>query len=225
MNAAAAHPQGHAKDGLVLSMRGICKSFPGVRALDRAELNLRAGEVHVLFGENGAGKSTLINIIAGVLQPDEGEITLLGRRCRFHSVQEARAQGIGAMFQEFSLAPHLTVEENLMLGNEIASFGVLHRGAQRERARRILDAYGFRLDPRAIVQELSRAEQQMVEMAKVMLLEPRILILDEPTASLSEAETKKLFATARFTSWSQPPKRSQTIEEFAEQPASLSSSA
>ncbi len=178
----------------VLTLTGIGKSFPGVRALDGAELELRAGEVHVLFGENGAGKSTLINIISGVFSQDEGQMMLNGKPCQFRNVHEARAAGIGAMFQEFSLAPHLTVEENIVLGNEPARGGVLRPRETRALVDEVLERCSFALDPRREVSTLNRAEQQMVEMAKVLLVEPKILILDEPTASLSEAETQTLFA-------------------------------
>lgn len=179
----------------LLSLRGIGKRFPGVRALHQAQLDLYPGEVHVLFGENGAGKSTLINIIAGALVPDEGQMSLDGRPLTLRSVQDARAQGIAAMFQEFSLAPDLSVAQNLVLGNEPA-FGRFIRGADaRRRASDALARYGFELDLDAQVATLSRAQQQMVEMAKALAGEPKILILDEPTASLSERETQALFQT------------------------------
>lgn len=179
----------------LLSLRGIGKRFPGVRALHQAQLDLYPGEVHVLFGENGAGKSTLINIIAGALVPDEGQMSLDGRPLILRSVQDARAQGIAAMFQEFSLAPDLSVAQNLVLGNEPA-LGSFIRGADARRlASNALARYGFELDLDAQVANLSRAQQQMVEMAKALAGEPKILILDEPTASLSERETQALFRT------------------------------
>ncbi|MCP1606016.1 sugar ABC transporter ATP-binding protein [Pseudomonas citronellolis] len=181
----------------LLSLRGIVKQFPGVRALDGARLDLWPGEVHVLFGENGAGKSTLINVIAGVHSPDEGELLLNGQPLRLGSVQEARRHGIAAMFQEFSLAPHLTVAQNLVLGNEPARCGVILGRRARDVARRALAQHSFDLPLEAVVGDLGRAEQQMVEMAKALLTEPRILILDEPTASLSERETEALFETIR----------------------------
>lgn len=179
----------------LLSMQGIGKSFPGVRALHEARLELFKGEVHVLFGENGAGKSTLINIIAGALQPDVGEMVLNGQSLQLRSVQDARSKGIAAMFQEFSLAPDLTVEENLVLGSEPVRGLFIQTGKARARAALALQRYGFELDLNAQVSSLSRAEQQMVEMAKALHGSPQILILDEPTASLSERETEALFAT------------------------------
>ncbi|NWL47397.1 sugar ABC transporter ATP-binding protein [Pseudomonas hunanensis] len=181
----------------LLRMRNIGKSFPGVRALHDAQLDLWPGEVHVLFGENGAGKSTLINVIAGVLTPDQGEMHLAGEALRLSSVQHARRHGIAAMFQEFSLAPHLSVAQNLVLGSEPGRFGLINARRARRIAEQALSRHGFNLPLDEEVGNLGRAEQQMVEMAKAMLTEPRILILDEPTASLSEKETEALFDTVR----------------------------
>lgn len=181
----------------ILKMEGIVKSFGAVKALRNGTLTLQAGEVHVLFGENGAGKSTLINVISGVLRQDDGTYQLDGASVRFGSVQEARAHGIAAMFQEFSLAPDLTVAENLFLGREPGRFGLMNRRKITRLARETLARYEFKISPHALVGHLGRAEQQMVEMAKALSIQPRILILDEPTASLSERETNILFETVR----------------------------
>jgi len=200
----APHPQTRTQQATtkqppLLSLRGIDKYFSGVRALFQAQLDLWPGEVHVLFGENGAGKSTLINLIAGVYPPDAGQMRLNGAPLRLRSVQDARRQGIAAMFQEFSLAPQLTVAQNLLLGNEPclegAFSGVINHRQMRRLARQALDAHGFDLNLDSLVASLGRAEQQMVEMAKAMLAQPKILILDEPTASLSEREAEALFRT------------------------------
>ena len=177
----------------VLRARRITKDFPGVRALDDMDFDLQAGEVHVLFGENGAGKSTLINIFAGALKPDAGTIEFEGKQIHLHSVQDARSKGISAMFQEFSLAPDLTVEENIMLGAEPMMGGLINRRRMRNNVRKALDKYGFGIPAHEVVAHLSRAEQQMVEMTKALQTNPRILILDEPTASLTERETRVLF--------------------------------
>jgi ribose transport system ATP-binding protein len=182
------------RDDLLLEMIGICKRFPGVLALDDVDFDLRAGEVHVLFGENGAGKSTLINIIAGAFAPDAGEFRFRGRALTRLKPHAARMMGISPVFQEFSLVPELTVEENLFLGREIGAGGFLNHAAMQAKARAIIGELGFDIAPDQKVGELSRAHQQMVEIAKAFLSEVRLLILDEPTASLTEAETQNLFA-------------------------------
>ena len=175
-------------------LESISKRFPGVLALDQVDFDLRAGEVHVLFGENGAGKSTLINVIAGTYPPDQGRFLYRGEPVQHLSPHRARRMGISPVFQEFSLAPDLTIEENLFLGHETAALGFLNKGAMRQEAAALLDQLGFVLDPKAQIRNLSRAHQQMVEIAKALLHQVRLLILDEPTASLTESETTKLFA-------------------------------
>src|SRR5450830_442580 len=177
----------------LLSTVGLCKRYPGVVALDGVDFELRAGEVHVLFGENGAGKSTLISMLAGANQPSSGEIRLHGQPVRLGSVHEARRHGISAVFQEFSLVPTLSVAQNLSLGDEPCRAGWLQPVAVRERARRMLDGLGFDINPEALVSELTRAEQQMVEIAKGLRGEVSVLILDEPTASLTDREAQRLF--------------------------------
>lgn len=172
----------------------ISKRFPGVLALDRVNFDLAHGEIHVLFGENGAGKSTLINIIAGTYRPDGGRLIYEGQELRHLSPHVARSMGISPVFQEFSLVPDLTVEQNLSLGREVSRFGFLSGKAMHDRAELVLAELGFNLDPRKPVRNLSRAHQQMVEIAKALLNKVRLLILDEPTASLTERETERLFA-------------------------------
>jgi len=179
---------------VLLRAEGLSKHFPGVNALDAVDFDVRAGEVHVLFGENGAGKSTLIQTLAGVHRPSAGVIRFQGRVVELESVHQARSLGISAVFQEFSLVPQLSVEENLFLGAEITVRGILAKRELRRRARDILDRLGFPLRPADRVQYLSRAEQQMVEIAKAFRTEPAVLILDEPTASLTEQEAERLFA-------------------------------
>ncbi len=178
---------------LLLKLTGISKRFPGVVALDGVDFDLRYGEVHVLFGENGAGKSTLINIIAGTYPADAGTFQYQGQDISRLTPHEARVIGISPVFQEFSLVPDLTVEQNLFLGRELTAGGLLNRSAMRAKAQAIIKDLGFDLDPDRKVRELSRARQQMVEIAKALLTEVRLLILDEPTASLTEAEAAKLF--------------------------------
>ena len=177
----------------LLRLEAITKRFPGVLALDQVDFELRPGEVHVLFGENGAGKSTLIAIAAGALRPDAGRIAFRGAPIQLHSVHHARSLGISAVFQEFSLVPQMTVEENLFLGAEATRSGLLNKRELHWRAEAILARLGFPLRPRQQVGFLSRAEQQMVEIAKAFRSELAVLILDEPTASLTERETDQLF--------------------------------
>jgi ribose transport system ATP-binding protein len=172
----------------------ISKRFPGVLALDRVNFDLANGEIHVLFGENGAGKSTLTNVIAGTYPPDGGRLVYDGQELRHLAPHHARSIGISPVFQEFSLVPDLTVAQNLSLGREIAQFGFLRVEQMRRRAESLLAELGFDLDPRKTVRDLSRAHQQMVEIAKALMSNVRLLILDEPTASLTERETQRLFA-------------------------------
>ncbi len=179
---------------LLFRLSGISKRFPGVQALRNIDFDLRAGEVHVLFGENGAGKSTLINIIAGSFPLDDGTMELRGQAIRLHSPHHARQLGINAVFQEFSLVPTLSVQDNLSLGRELTRGGILDKRAIARGATATLDLLQFHLDPKVPVSSLPRAEQQMVEIAKAMQGEPSILILDEPTASLTENEANHLFA-------------------------------
>lgn len=177
----------------LLEAIGISKRFGAVRALTNMSFTLMPGEVHVLFGENGAGKSTMINVICGALQPDEGSLRLDETEVSFRDVHDARKNGVAAMFQEFSLAPQLTVEENIFLGAEPRAGVFLKTAERRNRAAQALRDFGFDISPKATVATLSRAQQQMVEMTKALLTEPRVLILDEPTASLSQKETELMF--------------------------------
>jgi ribose transport system ATP-binding protein len=179
---------------VLLQANGISKRFPGVLALDRIDFHLLAGEVHVLFGENGAGKSTLIQILAGVQRPTEGDISVRGKRVELQGVHHARTLGISAVFQELSLVPNLNVEQNLFLGAEVTYLGFLDKSELHRRAVAKLKELGFPLRPRQRVQDLSRAEQQMVEIAKAFCTDLSVLILDEPTTSLTDREAERLFA-------------------------------
>jgi ribose transport system ATP-binding protein len=177
----------------ILQAQAVSKQFPGVLALDAVDFDLRAGEVHVLFGENGAGKSTLIQILAGVHAPTEGGIRFRGEPVTLQGVHHARTLGMSAVFQEFSLVPTLTIEENLFLGAELTNHGFLDKSELHRRADDILKRLGFPLRPRQRVQDLTRAEQQMVEIAKAFRTDLSVLILDEPTASLTDREAERLF--------------------------------
>jgi ribose transport system ATP-binding protein len=178
---------------LLLKAQGITKDFPGVRALDDVDFDLRAGEVHILFGENGAGKSTLIKILSGSYLPDQGEIRLKGRKAVFRNPFEARRLGLSAVYQEFSLVPQLSVLENLFLGSEPGRWGFLNKAAMATRAEKSLQDLGFHLDLSARVGDLNRAERQMTEIAKAFQNDISVLILDEPTASLTDREVEQLF--------------------------------
>lgn len=182
---------------LLLRADNITKKFPGVLALDRVSFDLAPGEVHILFGENGAGKSTLNKVLAGSYLPDEGRIYLNGERVEFRNPYDARMAGISAVYQEFSLVPQLSVVENLFLGSELAKKGLLDRKAMRRKAEESLKELGFDLDPVAKVGDLRRAERQMVEIAKAFQHRMSVLILDEPTASLTDKEVRRLFQLIR----------------------------
>ncbi|ETX28935.1 sugar ABC transporter ATP-binding protein [Roseivivax isoporae] len=178
----------------LLTTRGLTRDYPGVRALDAVDFDLARGEVHVLFGENGAGKSTLISMLAGANVPSAGSVRMDGREVRFASVADAQAAGIYTVFQEFSLIPTLSVAENIFLGREPLRGPFVDHRAMRRQAAAIFAELDFDIDPRAMVAGLSRAQQQMVEIAKAHHGDARVLILDEPTASLTDREVDHLFA-------------------------------
>ncbi|WP_137391028.1 sugar ABC transporter ATP-binding protein [Rhodoligotrophos defluvii] len=181
----------------LVEMTEIWKEFPGVKALANVNFRLQHGEVHVLFGENGAGKSTLISILSGVYRPTAGTIHVEGKEVEFRSVQDAREAGVGTVFQEFSLVPTLAVFENVYLGKEPRRGPFIDRKAMIRGAEALFRELGFDIDVRTPVVRLSRAQQQMVEIAKALHAKARVLILDEPTASLTEKETEKLFSFIR----------------------------
>ncbi|MEH6475434.1 MAG: sugar ABC transporter ATP-binding protein [Sneathiella sp.] len=177
----------------LLKTVGLTKDYPGIRALDSMNFDLKAGEVHILFGENGAGKSTLISMLAGANMPTAGDIQFNGKSVDLTSVHKARGLGISAVFQEFSLIPQMTVAENLFLGAEPTTHGMLNSKAQKKAAEEILSSLDFHLSADKRVDHLTRAEQQMVEIAKAFRSDLSVLILDEPTASLTNHETDQLF--------------------------------
>jgi ribose transport system ATP-binding protein len=177
-----------------LATRGVVKRFGSTVAVDGVDFAVAPGEVRALVGENGAGKSTLMRLLSGALHPDAGEILLDGRRFRPRSPFEARAEGVVMVYQELSLAPHLTVAENLFLGMEPARLGILRRGEAEERAARALESLEHpEIRPGARVRSLSIAERQIVELARTLILDARVLILDEPTSSLARPDVEKLF--------------------------------
>jgi ABC-type sugar transport system ATPase subunit len=183
-----------------LEMRGITKSFAGNSVLAGVSLRAAAGEVHALVGENGAGKSTLMKILAGVHRPDGGEILIEGRPVHLSRPADALAHGVAMIYQELSLAPHLTVAENIFLGREPLSFaplGLVDKRELNERAGRLLKDYGFRLDPRAVVGRLSAADRQLVEITRATAEARRVVVMDEPTSSLTAHEAEELFRLIR----------------------------
>ncbi|MGY1813330.1 sugar ABC transporter ATP-binding protein [Blastococcus sp. SYSU D00820] len=181
----------------LVQLDGISKSFPGVRVLDDLSLTLSGGEVHVLFGENGAGKSTLIKIISGVYQPDAGTLRIGGARVRLGSPREALGHGVATVYQELSLVPQLSVAENLVLGRWPRRVSFLDRRRMRREAERLSALVGLDVDVRTPVRRLPRSLQQLVEIAKAVQADARVVIFDEPTASLTDAETERLFEVIR----------------------------
>ena len=179
----------------VLELKGITKRFPGVLALDGVDLALIPGEVHMLLGENGAGKSTLMKILCGAYAADAGEIVFDGRAVQMKDAAEGRALGVAVIFQEYSLVPHLSIAHNIYLGREPRNrWGLIDHSRLYADAARVLADLQVDLDPRREVQGLGVAQQQMVEIAKALSQQARVLVLDEPTAALSDRETERLFA-------------------------------
>lgn len=187
-------------DQILLRLEGICKSFPGVRALHNVHLEVRRGEVHALLGENGAGKSTLMKILSGAYSRDAGEIYWEGRPIVIRHPREAQDLGIGIIYQEFNLVPQLSIAENVWIGREhfrnralqLIDWPEMHRRTQE-----LLDELHLTLDPRQPVAGLGVAQQQMVEIAKALSLNARLLIMDEPTSALTDTEINQLFALIR----------------------------
>src|SRR6185369_1609163 len=182
---------------MVLSIEAISKSFTGVQALDDVSISFAAGEIHALMGENGAGKSTLIKIITGVHRPDSGAVKLDGVPVTFSSPRAALAAGISAVHQERNLIPRFSVGENILLERLPTRNGLVDRGMIDREARRYLDLLDRGIDTRVEVRTLSVAQMQIVEIAKALSLEAKILLMDEPTASITEHETSALFAVLR----------------------------
>ena len=181
----------------LLEVRSLVKSFPGVRALKGVSLSLARGEVLAVIGENGAGKSTLMKILAGVQRQDSGEVLLDGTAVTIRSVQDALAHGIALIHQELNLADNLTVAANIFLGREKLRLGLIDSATQRREARKFLDAVGLPVDPDTLVSTLTIGHQQLVEIAKALSVNARVLIMDEPTSSLSTRESENLFRVIR----------------------------
>ena len=181
----------------IIELRGICKSFGATRALDQVSFPIKKGSVHALIGENGAGKSTLMKILMGIHQPDRGEVILNGAPVVVPDPIAALSMGLAIVFQEINLCPNLAIRENLYLGRELARNGRLEINAMRERTREVLAEVGLDLSPDHPVEKLSPAQKQMTQIARAILTDPRILILDEPTSSLTRNGVDSLFKIVR----------------------------
>jgi ABC-type sugar transport system ATPase subunit len=187
-----------ADSDVLLEACGICKSFPGVRALSDVQVTVRRGRLNALLGENGAGKTTLMNILSGVFPPDTGKILLNGRPISFSRPHEAQQAGISTIYQELNLVPDLTVAENIFLGREpLHRMGLIDYRAMHSRAQMLLAKLGVEIDSRMRVSRLRVGAQQVVEIAKAMSFDARVIIMDEPTSAISEQEIESLFKLIR----------------------------
>jgi inositol transport system ATP-binding protein len=181
---------------ILLQMKNICKSFPGVHALQSVNLDVKAGEVHALLGENGAGKSTLIKVLGGIYIPEEGEIYINGEKAEICDVKSAQKYGISIIHQELVLVPHMTIAENIFLGREPGK-RFADRKKMKADAQELLDAYNLNLKADTLVKDLTIAQQQMVEIIKAISHQSKIVVMDEPTSSISENEVEYLFQIIR----------------------------
>ena len=181
----------------VLELRNITKIFPGVRALDKVQFDLKPGEIHALMGENGAGKSTFIKVITGVHQAEEGEMFLNGEKVHFKNTKDAQKAGIAAIYQHVTAYPHLTVAENIFMGHHKKKYGMVQWNWMYAEADKYLAELNADFSSRTIMGNLSVAQQQMVEIAKALSMNARILIMDEPTAALTKRESEELYRITR----------------------------
>lgn len=185
------------QDSVILEMNDISKTFPGVKALDKVSLCLRNGEVHGLMGENGAGKSTLMKVLLGMYERDSGEIKLFGESINFHNTREAMRYGISMIHQELNLIPEMTISENIFLGREPLKRGVIDYKKMNRDTADILTSLNLKMKPDMKLKELTVAGQQMVEIAKVVSQNSKVLIMDEPTSAISDNEVENLFRIIR----------------------------
>ncbi|MCF7943509.1 MAG: sugar ABC transporter ATP-binding protein [Spirochaetia bacterium] len=185
------------QETILLEMNHIKKGFPGVQALKDVSLQVKTGEVHALLGENGAGKSTLIKILGGIYTLDEGNISIMGNPVEIQNVQDAQKHGISVIHQELVLVPHMTVSENIFLGREPVKAGMVNFQAMNSSAQELLESFDLDIKPDDRIGSLTIAEQQMVEVIKALSFNSRILVMDEPTSSLSDKEVNFLFDTIR----------------------------
>lgn len=182
---------------VILTMKGIDKSFPGVHALDHVDLEVRKGEVHALMGENGAGKSTLMKVLTGIYHKDSGTITYEGKEVEFSNPREAQDAGIVIVHQELNMMGHLTVAQNIFIGREFMKGKFIDDKKMNEEARKLFDQLGIDIDPTETMSRLTVGKQQMCEIAKAISHEAKVIIFDEPSAALTEAEIEELFKIIR----------------------------
>lgn len=179
---------------IILQMQNITKVFPGVRALDQVNIEVTEGEIHAICGENGAGKSTLMNVLSGIYPYGtyEGDIIYQGQECRFHNIKDSEHKGIVIIHQELALVPYLSIAENMFLGNERATVGVVDWDLTNQKAAEYMGIVGLRENPRTLIKDIGMGKQQLVEIAKALAKDVKLLILDEPTSSLNEGDAKNL---------------------------------
>ncbi|MEN0001890.1 MAG: ATP-binding cassette domain-containing protein, partial [Pseudomonadota bacterium] len=190
----AVSPQAASEDRPLLSLSGVTKTFPGVRALSDVALNLYPGKVTALVGENGAGKSTVVKVLTGIYQPDEGEIKIDGQPVRFPTPQSAENAGVTAIHQETVLFDELSVAENIFLGHAPKGrFGLIDTARMNARAKEILAGIGANVDPGATLKDLGTANKHLVAIARALSIDARVVIMDEPTAALSQKEIEELY--------------------------------
>jgi ABC-type sugar transport system ATPase subunit len=189
--------KGDRKKDPVVRLRGVSKEFPGVLAVNGVDLEILPGEVHAVAGENGAGKSTLMKLLSQVERPTAGEVEIAGETVAFRGPGHAQSLGVAMVYQEFALASHLSVAENLFLGHEPARGGFINRGREKEEAIELLRRVGLEVDPGRLVSSLTVAQQQRVEIAKALAIDAKVVIMDEPTATLAEKEIEELFGVIR----------------------------
>ena len=182
---------------VILTMKGIDKSFPGVKALDQVFLEVRKGEVHALMGENGAGKSTLMKVLTGIYSRDAGTITYEGREVTYHNPREAQADGIVIVHQELNMMGHLTVAQNIFIGQEFKKGPFIDDAKMNEEAKKLFKRLNIDIDPKTTMSDLTVGMQQMCEIAKAISHEAKVIIFDEPSAALTEAEIERLFEIIR----------------------------
>ena len=183
----------HVSDEIVMEASGINKVFPGVKALSDVSITIRKGEVVALLGENGAGKSTLIKVLSGVYQPDGGVIKMYDKEVHFDVPKQAREAGVGVIHQELNYVPSVSIAENIFMGNIPTKHGIVDYKTMYEKSKQIMKQVGLELDPKMSIGNCSVAQKQLIELAKVMSDEVKVLIMDEPTSALNDVETENLF--------------------------------